>query len=768
MGIIKRNLWFLFYVLCLSGLVFLILVSYLSWKETVSAHTENQKQQTELIKDALHSVLVTQEMMLDVLGTKLLREGFGRSGVATEVGIPLIFDQMLKVNPSIEALGLLTPKGDYLAISGNADMSTLPNLIKQEVSRDSFLHALKSPHMVLGRTYYFKPVDAWVIPIRKTLRDADGKPLAVMAAALSIQKSADFFNNKLHYNNDDTIKIFRAFDYYVQYASSARLEELDQLYRQQIPKGLIENVLRKFSENNRLSLKDLHDSGKIYTTITAMETGKEILLCAGYDNRYELWTTSQMDYRVVLVPFWKRVLQYALILTVYLCVLFWLFRLISRAEKQRENELLHQATHDCLTRLPNREYLQRNIHQWIYDKAPPFALLFIDMDHFKTVNDSFGHEFGDLVLQEMAARLCEFRREDELVVRQGGDEFILLTKENDVTDLLGLANRLIETLSQSYCIEDVVFNLGTSIGISRYPAHAKSFNEMLSHADIALYEAKKQRNQACMFLSGMQESYLHSVSVEQQLRSSIETLEEFFLVYQPQIDANGNFYGLEALVRWDNERIGLVPPDIFIPIAETSGLMPRLGQFIVETALYEMNEFLKETGLEVALSLNISLRQFMQKDFLKELYAQLSHYQAPQITLTLEITESLFIEDLDYLMPLLKDLSSRGVLISLDDFGTGYSSLNLLRRLPIDELKIDKTFIDDLLMDLAAEKMVQNIIAIAKNFDMKVVAEGVESKEQFLKLKEGDCDLFQGYYFSKPLRLEDLKTYSKAFMPTTM
>ncbi|EAT15043.1 diguanylate phosphodiesterase [Desulfuromonas acetoxidans DSM 684] len=196
--------------------------------------------------------------------------------------------------------------------------------------------------------------------------------------------------------------------------------------------------------------------------------------------------------------------------------------------------------------------------------------------------------------------------------------------------------------------------------------------------------------------------------------------------------------------------------------------MPRLGQFIVETALYEMNEFLKETGLEVALSLNISLRQFMQKDFLKELYAQLSHYQAPQITLTLEITESLFIEDLDYLMPLLKDLSSRGVLISLDDFGTGYSSLNLLRRLPIDELKIDKTFIDDLLMDLAAEKMVQNIIAIAKNFDMKVVAEGVESKEQFLKLKEGDCDLFQGYYFSKPLRLEDLKTYSKAFMSTNM
>ncbi|MBF0646359.1 EAL domain-containing protein [Desulfuromonas acetoxidans] len=211
-----------------------------------------------------------------------------------------------------------------------------------------------------------------------------------------------------------------------------------------------------------------------------------------------------------------------------------------------------------------------------------------------------------------------------------------------------------------------------------------------------------------------------------------------------------------------------MPPDIFIPIAETSGLMPRLGQFIVETALYEMNEFLKETGLEVALSLNISLRQFMQKDFLKELYAQLSHYQAPQITLTLEITESLFIEDLDYLMPLLKDLSSRGVLISLDDFGTGYSSLNLLRRLPIDELKIDKTFIDDLLMDLAAEKMVQNIIAIAKNFDMKVVAEGVESKEQFLKLKEGDCDLFQGYYFSKPLRLEDLKTYSKAFMSTNM
>nr|WP_320114444.1 EAL domain-containing protein [uncultured Desulfuromonas sp.] len=766
MGLIKRNLWLLFYVLCLSGLVFLIIVSYLCWEETISTYTKNQRQQTELVKDSLHSVLVTQEMMLDLMGATLLREGFTHKGTTSGVTIPSIFDQMLTANPSIQALGLLTPEGDYLAISGNVDVTTLPNLLEQKVSRDSFLHTLESRAMVLGRTYFFKPVGEWVIPIRKTLRDAQGKPLAVMAAALSMQHSADFFNNKLHRSRFNAIKIFRRFDYYIQYISSSRHEDMDRLYNTQIPKALVQGVLKSIHEQVKAPLDTLRTSGELYTVSLTSLSGRKILLSAGYDTRYEVWTTSQIDYRVVLSSFLHRILLYALLLSVYLFVLFWLFRLISQAEKQRENDLLHQATHDCLTRLPNREYLQRNIHSWIYDKAPPFALLFIDMDHFKTVNDSFGHEFGDLVLQEMAARLCRFRREGELVVRQGGDEFILLTKEHDAGELLELANRLIDTLSQAYCIEDVSFNLGTSIGISRYPTHAATFNEMLSHADIALYEAKKQRNHACMFLSGMQESYLHSVSVEQQLRSAIETLEEFFLVYQPQINGNGTFHGVEALVRWDNDRIGLVPPDIFIPIAETSGLMPKLGQFIVETALKEMNEFLQETELEISLSLNISLRQFMQKNFLEDLYDKLSRYQVPKITITLEITENLFIEDLDYLMPLLEDLSSRGVLISLDDFGTGYSSLSLLRRLPIDELKIDKTFVDDVLTDTAAEKMVQNIISIARNFDMVVVAEGVESQEQFLKLKEEKCDLFQGYYFSKPLRLQDLKQYGKAFIAT--
>jgi len=251
---------------------------------------------------------------------------------------------------------------------------------------------------------------------------------------------------------------------------------------------------------------------------------------------------------------------------------------------------------------------------------------------------------------------------------------------------------------------------------------------------------------------------LNRVNVEQALHKALDK-HEFYMVYQPQIDHEGTIYGVEALVRWNSAEMGLVPPDQFIPIAEAAGVMPRLGKFILSTTLKEMKSLQTELGRSLQTSINISIKQFMETHFLDYLIQKIEQENFNRISLCLEITESLFIEDIDYILPLLQKVHELGLHISMDDFGTGYSSLSILRKLPIDELKIDKSFVDAILNDVTAEKMIQNIIAIGKNLEMYILAEGVERKEQEDLLKEYGCDRFQGYLYSKPLTYDALKEF---------
>ena len=237
--------------------------------------------------------------------------------------------------------------------------------------------------------------------------------------------------------------------------------------------------------------------------------------------------------------------------------------------------------------------------------------------------------------------------------------------------------------------------------------------------------------------------------------------DELFMVYQPQIDNFGYIHGVEALVRWQSATLGIVPPDEFIPVAEASGQMVKIGYFIVSRTLQEIKEVQATLGITFQTSINISIRQFMEAGFLEQFLEAIHDIQMDKLSITIEITENLFIEDIDYILPLLHEIRNCGIEISMDDFGTGYSSLSMLRRLPIDELKIDKSFIDTIVEDETAQKMVQNIIAIGKNCNMNVLAEGVETKEQRALLTSFGCDRFQGYYFAKPLLKDDLIAFFK-------
>ena len=438
---------------------------------------------------------------------------------------------------------------------------------------------------------------------------------------------------------------------------------------------------------------------------------------------------------------------------------FFLFRYIATAEARRRYELLFQATHDQLTTLPNRSYLQQTFPQWISSHTS-FHVLYVDMDHFKNINDSFGHQFGDYVLIEIARRLRSHLNEHVLISRYGGDEFVLLLPNIESHEIVFYAKTIIDVLSAPYVINELHFDIGASIGIARYPEHGENLDMLLRAADIALYESKKIKNSAHLFASTMQEGFLKNIKIEQELRKALKQ-HELFMVYQPQIDAKGNLFGVEALLRWNSQILGNIPPNDFIPLAEASGLMPKMGRFIIETVCEQMKSIQTELNIQFHVSINISIRQFMEPTFLEHLCETIEKTKISHLCLTLEVTENLFIEDINYILPLLEQIRKLGLHISMDDFGTGYSSLSMLRRLPINELKIDKSFVDEICQNHASSQMIQNIIAIAKNFDMYVLAEGVETEEQKEALISFGCDRFQGYYFSKPLMTEDLIAFIK-------
>ena len=351
-----------------------------------------------------------------------------------------------------------------------------------------------------------------------------------------------------------------------------------------------------------------------------------------------------------------------------------------------------------------------------------------------------------------------FRSRLSLLVRESSDEFLFLTPITSESEIKRLAERIIEVLSQPYEVQNSQFLLGCSIGIARFPEHGKDLDSLLRSADISMYKAKQQQNSYSIFTTAMQDAHLYKMKVEQRLRIAIEK-QTLFMAFQPLVRTDESIDGVEALVRWVDDELGFVPPDVFIPVAESTGLMHKLGTFITESSIMQIAHLHRTTEQEIGLSINISVRQFSHKSFSEHLLATLGKYQFSPSCLTLEITESLFIEDVTLVKPIFEGLKENHIKISLDDFGTGYSSLSMLKALPIDELKIDKSFIENIAVDQQSLTMVQNIIAIGKNFGMVVLAEGVESSEQFAILKACGCDLMQGYYFSRPIPYEELCEY---------
>ena len=752
----NKNIWTVYYLILFISVIVLLGVVYAKHSQLHNDFYSKNEASLKLLTKSIESSLTENELILDILGSRLLENNLYKDSKNTHQ----LLKQTLETKPSLAGFGLLDTKGNFIAVSDNVNVSLLPNLLYSKGSEESFKATLNSTSAVIGKSTFFAPINSWLFPVRKALRDNNGKVVAVMSTGITLKDISNFTGFTEAENQ--SLAIINIRNQHRVFDSQASTEDYAEVYSRPIPKSALESTNKVLMKRYGFTFDYLKNhmpdqplSGENLDSLT----GKSMIGSLLYNSKYNLLIILKEPVSAVRNEFIVSVLLYLYTFLMIHLLILWLVKRINKNEKKAHADLLYQAEHDPLTSLYNRNYLEKNFNKQLSKTNEDISLLFIDLDNFKHINDTFGHPTGDKLLKLVAQRLLGFSIYAQQMIRFGGDEFVIVMKGQSHHDF-EIAKQIIETIAVSYLIDDLNFTIGASIGIAREKESTCNLDTLLSHADLALYQAKNRKNWVAVFSEELELQSQKTSSIEHHLRSAIEA-NEIYLNYQPQLNNKAELHGVECLVRWQNKDLGFVPPDEFINIAEEMGIMPILGSHITDLALTEMARLQSRLNKRFHISINVSIKQFMQEQFFEEFTSSVKNSGIPFKYITIEITESILIEDIDFILSILDQFRRKGIAVSLDDFGTGYSSLSLLRELPIQELKIDKVFVDDILDDSKDASLVKNIINIANEFGMYALAEGIETEAQLNQLQKFGCDLYQGYYFSKPLNIEDLEQYIK-------
>jgi len=427
------------------------------------------------------------------------------------------------------------------------------------------------------------------------------------------------------------------------------------------------------------------------------------------------------------------------------------------SSKRKSEQLHHQAHHDLLTGLPNRSSLMLRLEEMLArTSANPFALLLLDLDRFKEVNDTFGHQAGDVLLRQIGPRLRGVLRASDVLARLGGDEFALLLPETGAAAAVGVAEKLLHALDEPFGVDGYEFQIGGSIGIASFPVDGLSPTDLMRRADVAMYAAKRANLGTAVYATELDVNTPAQITLYGELRRAIEQ-DELRLHFQPKVDVcTGALSGVEALVRWQHPDRGLILPDQFIPMAERTGLIRPLGNWVLEAALRQSRAWERD-GLAIQIAVNLGAYNLDDSNLAQAISGLLERYTVTADRLRVEITETMLMRDPDNARRVLEELRAAGVRVSIDDFGTGYSSLAYLKRLPADELKIDRSFVQHMAEDAGDTAIVRSVIALGHELGLVVTAEGVEDAVSLERLRAFGCDRAQGYYFARPMDADSLR-----------
>ncbi|WP_375749114.1 putative bifunctional diguanylate cyclase/phosphodiesterase [Vibrio sp. HN007] len=751
----RKNVWTIFFTVFTTSLVLFSGITYYNW--TLSRETVVNEQQThvELFGNSVKAYLESQESLLDVLGLHLiLLHGLPEKPIHDPV-----LDNTMQTYPAYLGLGLAAYDGKALVASSNFNLDKVPNLMQLKQTRDSFIEARESRTIHTGPTYIINALEekSLAMPIRKAIYIPHDAPraVAVMTAGIRLDNTPIFEG---HTNNKPfhQVEIIRGDKFPVFVSNEGDLE-----YRKPVNNNYFAALNLNMDKTTNSSVFEFNKFG----------SGKAYQIVAHYDPYLDFWFISRMDKQYVTEQFKDSFYLSLIIFVVYNIVLFLLTSSISLNEKQRQKELLQLAHSDSLTGLPNRPYLFQSLGQVLANSPKNHnyhALLFLDIDDFKTINDTHGHEYGDALLSEAALRIKRHIRPRDTLARFGGDEFVVLMPDLSESELTAanqveeITDKLLETLSATYQLKEHRYTNSVSIGIVLFNDASHSGSELLKQADIAMYEAKNSgKNSACFFNPKMQEEITAQFILENELRSAIKKFQ-FELYYQPQINQHGKTVAAEALIRWKHPEKGFISPYRFIPIAEKTGLILAIGEWVLINACRQLKRWQKTPEMRhLSISVNVSYKQFRESNFVLLVSQLIEQYHIEPGKLRIELTETMLVDEMELTIERMNQLRDLGVHFSLDDFGTGYSSLKYLKRLPLSQLKIDKSFVDDLVTDKNDQSIVKTIISMSEALDLNTLAEGVETEAQKLYLANEGCMLYQGHLYSKPLPVETFEDFVK-------
>lgn len=750
---LRKNIWMIFFIVFITSLVMFSSVTYYQWTTSENVVLNKQQTHVELFGNSVRAFLESQESLLEVLGIHLI----------TQYQLPeqaihdVVLDNTMKSYPAFLGLGLIAYDGKPLVASSNFDLSKIPNLMQRKQTRTSFIKARESRKINTGPTYIIQGLESstYAMPIRKAIffPHDESKASVVMTAGIKLDNTP-IFGGHADLEKYHQVEIVRS-DRFLQFSSNQEQA----------------NYSKPVSDKYYSALKQ-HTGDRKYFHVfdyEDLESEKVFQIVAHYDPYLEFWFVSQMDKAYISALFIKRFVLSFGIFMLYNIVLFFLIRSISQSAKQKQKELLQLAHHDALTGLPNRVQLFNHLREIIIGfnhVNQNHALLFLDIDDFKTINDTHGHEYGDSLLKEAASRIQQNIRFGDTLARFGGDEFVVLlprlaiSTQEATVQAEQIANKLLVALSQSYQLQELKYNSSVSMGIVLFNDNSRTESELVKQADIAMYSAKKSgKNSACFFNPQMQMKVAAQFALENELRIAIKQ-NQFELFYQPQVNQFSQTIGAEALIRWRHPEKGLVGPNNFIPLAEETGLIIPIGLWVLQTACKQLQLWQQEPETQhLKLSVNVSYKQFSEADFVTLVGELLEKHKIKTGRLRLELTESMLVDDMERTIEHMNQLKLMGVYFSLDDFGTGYSSLKYLKRLPLSQLKIDKSFVDDLESDSSDQSIIKTIISMSKGLGLHTIAEGVETKEQKAYLEKEGCLAYQGYFYSKPLPLATFEAY---------
>jgi len=747
MNQLLKKTWLFFYTLVFSGLIIFCISYSLKHDELEHKLQTEQRYVTQLFDAYLSSTLFQFESILDLISQDY--------SIQKDLTIETI-DNILEKNPLLIGFALFSPDGALQTASNTLQIVNLPNLLTNEKTKEWFKQTLTQNQTTIGRPYYIAMLNKWVLPIRKRIVDKQGNITGVIASGLDLHALSLQWNNANHARRILQATLDLGF-YRILRTNLAR-NKYSQTYNEALTNLNIEEIETKLAQQ-KLSLEILRKSGETAQLVLQRERGVYATLF--YNNKHQLWiSVTESDYLLQeeLRSYGR---TYGAACLLFLIIIFSLFKWIVHIEENKIIELTHRAEHDLLTGLYNHSILKSKKLKYHHNREP-FTVLYIDLDHFKTINDSHGYSYGDLILIEVAKRIVKaLQNINGIAIHISADEFILLIDIAGRAAVEQYCQMLLKDICSPYTVNNNDFKISASIGIAQSPIDSMDIETLISYANNSMLIAKKSKNRYAFFSEKIHQQLIKNLQVEQALSHALSN-NEISLVYQPQVCNKNKLSGVEALVRWNNAKLGPISPVQFIPIAEEIGLMPEIGTYIMHQAMSEISALQNRKKVSFQLSINVSARQFGQLNFLETLLDCLAHYRSPYMNITIEITESLFIEDIDRLLPIFKKMKDEQISLSLDDFGTGYSSLSILRSIPIDELKIDKSFVDYIVTNKDDRAMVASIITMGKNMGMQVLAEGVENEQQAVILQQAGCDSYQGYHFSKPLPLKELEAFIDA------